>query len=183
MNVKVKGVNDYLYFELDSHVAYNFIMDDLKSILNNLPESVQGYYPKAFFDFKDRILSENNLKTLLILLEKSKKVIFGGMKIDEKKRKMKLIEKDIYNGEIIEEDEDILIIGNVHYGAIVKNTKNTYIIGKVLGNIEGLCKNSTINFSNSEKANIRIFNQNIQNVTISSLSLFYYKEDQIKIIS
>ncbi|MFR1449053.1 MAG: hypothetical protein ACLSXC_05060 [Beduini sp.] len=181
MNVKVKGVNDYLYFELDSHIPYSLIMEDLKSILDTLPASVQDYYPKAFFDFRGRKLSENQFNTLLMLIESTRKVLFGGLQLELSEKKMKLIEKDIYNGEVLELNEDILIIGDVHYGAVIKNTHDIYIVGEVSGSVEGLSKSCMINISRCNKADIRIFNQTIQNVTISSLALFYYKDDKIKI--
>ncbi len=180
MNVRMKGINDYLCFELQPDLPYSMVMNDLKSILDKLPEAKNGYYPKAFFDFKGRIMTEKHLNKLFVVLNDAKKVLFGGIKSEKKKSKMKLIEANIYGGELLEFNEDVLIIGNVHKGAIIKTTHDLYIVGKVQGTLIGLNQDCFINVSQCIDANIGIFHQYVQNVTISSLSLFYYKDGHIK---
>ena len=183
MNVKIKGINDYLYFELNEQVQFNCILEDLKSILDSLPKTTHGYFPKAFFDLKSRILSNKEMCCLIDMLYGSQKVLFGGIKEQLEGRTMKLVEKDIYNGEIVEaNNQDLLVIGNVHVGAIVRGNKNIYIIGKVEGAVEALAKESTINLSSANHARISIFNRLWQDVTIFTLSLFYYKNDQIHML-
>ncbi len=183
MNVKIKGINDYLYFELHEEVPFNYILNDLKSVLDSLPQTKNGYYPKAFFDLKSRIVSSKEMNSLIMLLYKSQKVLFCGVQDHIETQTMKLVEKDVYNGEIVEAlHQDLLIIGNVHIGGVVKGNKNIYIVGKVEGMVEGTSKHSTINLSSANNAQIRICNQLWQDVTIFTLTLFYYKYDQIHII-
>lgn len=183
MNVKIKGINDYLCFELNEEVHFNCILNDLKSILDSLPKTAHGYYPKAFFDLKSRIVSNQEMSCLIKLIYESKKVLFGGVKEPISSSTMKLVAQDVYNGEVAEAyNQDLLVIGNVHVGGIVRGNKNIYVIGKVEGVIEALSKSSTINLSSANQARISIFNRLVQDVTIFTLSLFYYKNDQIHIL-
>lgn len=180
MNVKVKGINDYLYFELANDVSFCLILEELKSFLNTMPCSKNGYYPKAFFDFKSRILTDFEMNDFMAVLLEKQKVLFGGMELFSTQRTMKLIEKDVYNGEVLEvEDQDLLLIGNVHVGGIVRAKHHIYIVGKVEGTVEALSKTSSINISHAKNARICIFNRIWQDVTIFTLTLFYYKHDQI----
>lgn len=183
MNVKIKGINDYLCFELNSDVSFQSILDELKGILDALPNTSHGYYPKAFFDLKERKLSQYEMNCLINLIYDTQKILFGGIRENIQSPMMKLVEKDIYSGEVVSvENQDLLIIGHIHSGGIVRCNRNIYIIGKVEGVIEALSKNSTINLSHANHARICIFNQVWQDVTIFTLSLFYYKNDQICIL-
>lgn len=181
MSIKVKGVNNHLNFEINSNLSYNLIMEELKSVLEKLPESMHGYYPKAFFDFKQRKLSEKQVKIFLELLYKSQKVIFGGFYTNQRCSKIKLVERDIGYNELLEFNEDVVLKGDIYQGGMIKNTRNTYIVGKVEGTVVGLLKTSQVNINSAYHAQIIINEVICQNVTISGLCLFYYKDGQILI--
>lgn len=55
MHIKVKGVNNHLVFVLDDNQDFNSLMNELESLLESPLLKSDGYYPRAFFDFKSRI--------------------------------------------------------------------------------------------------------------------------------
>ena len=122
MHIKVKGVNNHLVFVLDDNQDFNSLMNELESLLESPLLKSDGYYPRAFFDFKSRILSIHELLRLLDLLFSKQVLLFDGINMAkvEKKNKIKVINKTVHAGEILELDQDALIIGQVNPGAIVR---------------------------------------------------------------
>ena len=59
-----------------------------------------GFYSKAFFDFKSRILSVQELTCLLDLLFEKQVLLFDGVNMIKKevKNKIKIINKTIHSG-------------------------------------------------------------------------------------
>ena len=79
MNIRIRGINDYLCFEIKNDLEFNRIYDELKSILLMLPESKNGYYPKALFHFEMKKLSKKQMTAIIDLIYDTKKVLFGGI--------------------------------------------------------------------------------------------------------
>lgn len=179
MNVKIKGINDFLCFELNQEVLFTTLYKDLKGNLDAFPHIQHGYYPKAFFDFKGRKISEKEMLCLIELLYASKKVLYAGIKQENIKRQVTLVERNIYNGETLEiDDQDLVIIGHIHKGAKVISNRNIYVVGCVEGTIEALSKEAMISLSDAKNAQISIFNKHWQDVTIFTLTVFYYERDR-----
>ena len=54
MHIKVKGVNGHLVFVFDDSQEFNSLISELKSLLESPLLKSDGYYPKAFFDLKNK---------------------------------------------------------------------------------------------------------------------------------
>ncbi|WP_296879247.1 hypothetical protein [Thomasclavelia sp.] len=104
MDIKVKGVNNHLVFVFDDSQEFNILLDQLKSLLESPLLKCDGYYPKAFFDFKSRILTVHELSKLLTLLFEKQVVLFDGINMhrSEKKNKIKVINQTIHAGEVLD---------------------------------------------------------------------------------
>ena len=180
MNIRIRGINDYLCFEIKNDLEFNRIYDELKSILLMLPESKNGYYPKALFHFEMKKMSKKQMTAIIDLIYDTKKVLFGGILYDLVHREMVLLERDIYNGQVVDiQDQDVLLIGHIHVGGTLRCYRNVYVIGLVEGQIEALGVHSTISLSSSKEASLLIFNARKQNVTIFTLTTFYYGNEEI----
>ena len=158
MHIKVKGVNNHLVFVLDDNQDFNSLMNELESLLESPLLKSDGYYPRAFFDFKSRILSIHEV---------------------EKKNKIKVINKTVHAGEILELDQDALIIGQVNPGAIVRFKGKLYVMGRVSGLVEGLNARAKISGQFFKNAHVRINGVSRRNYTSYELTMLYYKDNEI----
>ena len=91
MHIKVKGVNNHLVFVLDDNQDFNSLMNELESLLESPLLKSDGYYPRAFFDFKSRILSIHELLRLLDLLFSKQVLLFDGINMAKVEKKNKII--------------------------------------------------------------------------------------------
>ena len=181
MHIKVKGVNNHLVFVLDDNQDFNSLMNELESLLESPLLKSDGYYPRAFFDFKSRILSIHELSKLLELLFEKQVLLFDGINMIKKehKNKIKVIEETIHSGEVLELDQDTLIIGQINPGAIVRFSGKLYVMGKVCGFVEGMNADSKISGQCFKNAHVRINGVSRQNYTSFELTMLYYKDNEI----
>ena len=54
MHIKVKGVSGHLVFVLDDSQEFNNLIKELEGLLDSPLFKSNGFYPKAFFDFKSQ---------------------------------------------------------------------------------------------------------------------------------
>lgn len=181
MHIKVKGVNNHLVFVLDDHQEFNSLMNELESLLESPLLNNGGYYPKAFFDFESRILSIHELLKLIELLFEKQVLLFDGVNMIKKEHqnKIKVINKTIHSGEVLEINQDTLIIGQINPGAIVRFTGKLYVMGRVSGLVEGLNARSKVSGLYFKDAHIRINGISRQNYTSYELTMLYYKDNEI----
>lgn len=181
MHIKVKGVNGHLVFVFDDSQEFNSLISELKSLLESPLLKSDGYYPKAFFDFKSRILSIHELSKLLELLFEKQVLLFDGINMIKKehKNKIKVIEETIHSGEVLELDQDTLIIGQINPGAIVRFSGKLYVMGKVRGFVEGMNADAKISGQCFKNAHVRINGVSRQNYTSFELTMLYYKDNEI----
>ena len=90
MHIKVKGVSGHLVFVLDDSQEFNNLIKELEGLLDSPLFKSNGFYPKAFFDFKSRILSVRELTCLLDLLFEKQVLLFDGINMIKKEPKNKI---------------------------------------------------------------------------------------------
>lgn len=181
MHIKVKGVNGHLAFVFDDSQDFNSLLSELESLLESPLLKSDGYFPRAFFDFKSRILSVCELSKLLDLLFEKQVLLFDGINMVKKEPQndIKVIKKTIRSGEILELDQDALIIGQINPGSIVRFKGKLYVMGRVSGFVEGVDAKSRISGQCFKNAHIRINGISRQNYTSSELTVLYYKDNEI----
>lgn len=181
MYIEVKGVNDILVMKLNQECHFDLILDDLDKLLDQPIFLQDGYYPRAFFDFKSRILSVHELSRLLELLFSKQVLVFDGINMAkvEKKNKIKVINKTVHAGEVLELDQDALIIGTINPGAIVRFKSKLYVLGRVSGLVEGISARAKISGQCFKNAHVRINGVSRRNYTSYELTMLYYKDNEI----
>lgn len=181
MYIMIKNLNGRLIFTMDHEVDFDSLLEELKGLLGQSFFKKKDYYPKAFFDLKGRILTNDEVLQFFEVLIECKSLLFGGF-IEEKKnekKKVKIIEASIHSGEIIEVYEDTLITGKINPGAIVQLFAKLYVMQGVYGIIEGLDENACISSRKFKDATIRFFGKSIHHFTSFEMSLVYYKDNDI----
>ncbi|MFV0394946.1 MAG: septum site-determining protein MinC [Coprobacillaceae bacterium] len=181
MRIKIKSLNDRLIFVFDEKESFNNLIEELKSLLEKPIFSSDGFFPKAFFDFKSRILEEEELEQLLDLLFSKQVVLFEGISgiEEEKKSKIKVINRTIHAGEVVHVNQDTLIIGHINAGAVVTFTDKLYVLGDIRGMVEGVNQNSKISGQSFKDAHIRINGISRHSYTSLELTMLYYRDNDI----
>ncbi len=183
MSITVKSYNGQLLFVMDDEISYENLIVDLESLLESPVFVSDGFFPKAFFDFKCRIMDEMKMEQLLQVLFEKQVVIFSGVKQDKKEQptlsKIKVINTTIHAGQELFLEQDTLIIGNINAGAVVNTRKKLYVLGKVEGYINATSKDSQINGQYFNNAHIRILGVSRHNFTSLELTMLYYNNKSI----
>lgn len=181
MYIKIKGLNDRLVFVMDDQTEFKNLITELESLLEKPMFKNDEFFPKAFFDFKSRILTQNELDCLLDLLFERQVVVFDGIPLQDTnpKTKIKVINRTIHAGEIVHVEQDTLIIGHINAGAIVHFTGKLYVLGKIRGMVEGNGEDSQISGQCFLNAHIRINGVSRQDYTSLELTMLYYRDNDI----
>lgn len=181
MYILVKNYNGRLIFICNDQISFEKLLNELKSLLKKSFFKHKDYFPKAFFDFKSRILNEEEMIALFQCLIETKCILFGGFVKEPEKddKKIKVIDGSIHGGEIVYIDEDTLITGSVNPGAIIYVKAKLYILEEVYGTIEGIHERAAIYSQFFKNATIRFFGKSIHNFTSFTMSVLYYKDNEI----
>jgi septum site-determining protein MinC len=181
MRIKIKSLNNRLIFVFDENETFNNLMLDLESLLEKPIFHNDGFFPKAFFDFKSRILTTLELESIFDLLFRKQVVLFDGISGIKKegKDKIKVIERTIHAGEVIHLYQDALIIGHINAGAVVTFSNTLYVLGDIRGMVEGSNKDSRISGKSFKNAHIRINGVSRHDYTSLELTMFYYRDNDI----
>ncbi|MBM6929879.1 hypothetical protein H5999_02205 [[Clostridium] spiroforme] len=181
MYILVKNYNGRLIFICDDQIQFDRLLNELTSLLKKSFFKHKDFFPKAFFDFKSRIISEEDMLALFRCLIETKCIIFGGFVKEPKNedKKIKVINGSIHGGEVLYIDEDTLITGAVNPGAIIYLKARLYILKEVYGTIEGIHETAQIYSKYFKNATIRFFGKSIHNFTSFTMSVLYYKDNEI----
>lgn len=178
MNIKIKTYDGKLLFSMNDMCLYDELLNDLNKLLESSLFNKRDYYPKAFFDFKSRILNENDIILLLEVLNKNKKVIFNGMNFVTKQY-IDIYNKKVRNGESIYVNHKTLFTEIINPGATIYCNDDVYLLNKVKGHIVSYNDKVKIYASCFESGSITICSDIMHNVTFSTLNTVYYKDDKI----
>ena len=183
MYILVKNLNSRLIFVMNDEVQFNILLDELKSLLKQSFFKKEDYYPKAFFDFQCRILKEDEILAFFKVLVECQSLLFGGFveKKTQKEQEIRMIERSIHGGEVIEINEDTLITGKINPGAIIQLNAKLYVMQGVYGIIESNNSQASISCQVFKDATVRFFKKTIHHFTTFEMSLVYYKDDAIVI--
>ena len=181
MHIKVKGCSSHLIFIFDDHQEFNCLIKELKSLLESPLFRNDGYFPRAFFDFKSRVLSIYELEVLLDLLFEKQVLIFDGINTikQEQRNKVKVIKKTIHAGEVLKIAQDTLLIGQINPGARVCFRGELIVMGRVSGVVEGIGSESRISGQCFKDAQIIINGVTRRHYTSFEFTMLYYKDNEI----
>lgn len=180
MNIEVKGVNEILMMKVNPHCLFEEVLNDLNMLLDQPIFKQDGYYPRAYFDFGCRLLKDDELKSLIVLLKSKKRVIFEGLSLPKKEHALSIQREQLRNGEEIYIENETLFLGTVNPGSYVYCHDNVYFLNTVKGTIIAMNENVKIYGHDFQKAQIIINQQSLHDLTTSALTSVYYKDNQIK---
>lgn len=183
MYILTKIINNKIIFKMDDQIPYDQLLEELDKLLEQPKFKNAGYYPKAFFDFKSRIIEEKEMKQLLDLILNKQCIIFCGCTFESKIKNsfIKVINRTIHSGELLNIHDDTLLVGNVHQDAIITFDSELMVIGKVSGKLIATNKDSKLYGNNFDKASIRFVGSNRHDFTYYHPVMIYYKNNLIHV--
>ncbi len=180
MNIEVKGMNEVLIMKVNQNCTFDVFLNDLNTLLDQPIFQQDGYYPRAFFDFGCRLLDNDELKSLILLLKTKKKVIFDGMSLPKRGHELDILREQLHNGEELFIHHETLFLGTVNPGSYVYCYDNVYFLNAVKGTIVAMNEDVKIYGHDFKNAQIIINQQSLHNLTTSALTSVYYKDNQIR---
>lgn len=182
MSIVVKGNNDVLVFHCQIKDDFDSLLKEIDELLDKPLFLQEGYYPKAFFDFDCRYLTEDELERLLKLLFVKKRVLFYGVNLKKKhQKKVDIYSSHVHAGEIVKVEKETLFLAGINQGGTIYCDKNVYFLGTVKGRIVALNRNIKIYGHHFENAQIEIMDHSLHDVTTLANVMIYDNKEKIVI--
>jgi Septum formation inhibitor len=138
--VSLKGINGDVVLKIDPNAPFTEVLDRIKSLI----ESERNFFSKGFLsiDTQGRELSEAEISDLegvfnginvSFRINEGEKV-FGNV-LEKPQEGAFVIDHTVRSGQKVEYDGDIIILGNVNPGGIVKSKSSVYVFGVIKGEV------------------------------------------------
>lgn len=140
--ITIKGTKDGLTLFIDDRSSFEAVLKELSTDFYS-KESISKHHVSITVNTGNRYLSKEqeetirsiveghtnllvkNFKTNVLLKEEAKRLI--------KEKEMKIHHTIVRSGQVLEEVGDLLLIGDVNPGGLVRATGNIYVMGNLLG--------------------------------------------------
>jgi len=141
--VTIKGTRDGLTLFLDDSCAFEILLDELQEIIAKSQRKVDEPIVQVTVQLGYRYLQKNQKEALTNLIAKNSGLAVE--KIDSKvilkeealqwkdETEVKVMDRIVRSGQILEVTGDLLLVGDVNPGGQVVATGNIYILGNLLG--------------------------------------------------
>lgn len=108
-------------------------------------------------------------------------LLFGGFveKKTQKEQEIRMIERSIHGGEVIEINEDTLITGKINPGAIIQLNAKLYVMQGVYGIIESNNSQASISSQVFKDATLRFLKKQYIILQLSKCRLYIIKMTQL----
>ena len=156
MNIEVKGINGRLIMKVQENCSFDQFLEDLDQLLDQPLFIQEGYYPRAFFDFGCREVSNDELGQLLMLLNQKERILFDGMTLLQQPHRVQIRKEQLHTGEEMVIDYETLFLGIVNTGSYVYCYQDVYFLNTVKGTIVAMNEDVKIYGHDFQKAQIII---------------------------
>ena len=176
--MKIKSVNDVMIFCLEDMLFYDFL-NELDELLDQAIFNNDCFYPKAFFDFNCRKLSQNECVDLLCLLNKKEKILFCGMTLNKKDEYILINNDLIRNGEEVYVKQKTVFTNKVNKGSYIYCAYDVYFIDEIKGTVVLLNEHVKIFANKVNQASFMMNHKVLYNVTSFSHVHIYYNGEEL----
>lgn len=148
--VTLKGTNDGWRLIVNEQASYQEIKEELATLVNNIREEKNkenNYQLKILTG--NRLLDEEQLQQMIALIEDETQFQVSGVVSDVIRKDtaeafasqvgVELAVRNVRNGQILESEKDILLIGKVFPGGVVRSAGHIVVIGEMNGTIQAGC--------------------------------------------
>jgi len=149
-NVMIKGTKDGILLRLDDSCSFQDLMRELEAKLSfQRWEEEESHKISVRVHTGNRYLSEDQREELEKLIRSAKHLIIESIESDvmlkseweRKKREseISLVNKIVRSGQILETPGDLLLVGDVNPGGVVRAGGNIFILGALSGTAHAGC--------------------------------------------
>jgi len=136
--VTIKGVKDGLIFLLDDQVEFGALIEDLRHKLEHTHQQIlTGPLVHVFVKLGGRRITPEQEERIRQMIRKSGNLIVRSIETDDPPPPpalpMHVIRGLVRSGQTLEVDGDLLYLGDVNPGGIVRATGSIYILGSLRG--------------------------------------------------
>lgn len=143
--VIIKGTKEGITLNLDDQCPFEALLEELEEKLAaDVPdENNQGSLVSVNIHVGNRYLSAKEQEKLKMMIRKKNKLVvqeifsnvISKQEAEEKLKENQVVRmvKMVRSGQVVETDGDLLLIGDVNPGGMVKATGNIYIMGALRG--------------------------------------------------
>jgi len=140
-HITIKGVKDGLLFLLDDECQLDVLISELKyKIEKTHQQLLSGPLIHVHIRLGKRELTDGQVEQLTEIIRQQGNLIIKSIENDlpikdKPHSQMKIVTSIVRSGQIIEADEDILLIGDVHSGGVIRCGGDAYILGALHGQV------------------------------------------------
>jgi len=140
--ITIKGTKDGLTLFIDDGSSFQAVIDELSKDYYS-EDTINKHHVSITINTGKRYINEEQKQKIKSVIEKHSNLIVKTFQSDVilkedakkllKEREMKIRYKIVRSGQIVEEIGDLLLIGDVNPGGMVRATGNIYVMGNLLG--------------------------------------------------
>ncbi|MCR8655707.1 septum site-determining protein MinC [Paenibacillus endoradicis] len=140
-HIMIKGVKDGLLFLLDDKCEFGVLVSELKNKIEKTHQQLlSGPLIHITVKLGRRIITEEQTKLISDIIRSQGNLMIQAIESDipaEEKNKahaeLKVMATIVRSGQVIEFDGDLLLLGDVHPGGVVRCSGDIYILGSLKG--------------------------------------------------
>ena len=140
--VTIKGVKDGLIFILDEHCDYEDLIRELEYKLENSHQRLlSGAEIKVHIRTSNRIMSDKDKERICGIIGRSGNLIVASIDnepVRKRKSGLKVHTGVVRSGQILEHDGDMMLLGDLNPGGIIRTSGSLFVMGSVARN--GSCR-------------------------------------------
>jgi septum site-determining protein MinC len=140
-HITIKGIKDGLLFLLDDECHLDDLLSELKlKIEKTHQQLLTGPLIHVHLRLGKRELTESQTEQLTEIIRQQGNLIIKSIENDlpikdKPHSQMKIVTSLVRSGQIVEAEEDILLIGDVHPGGVIRCGGDAYILGALHGQV------------------------------------------------
>lgn len=140
-HIMIKGVKDGLLFLFDDQCEFEILLSELKyKIEKTHQQLLSGPLIHITIKLGRRIISEEQTKLITEIIRSQGNLMIQAIEsetpLDEKNKahsELKILSTIVRSGQVIEYEGDLLILGDVHPGGVIRCTGDIYVLGSLKG--------------------------------------------------
>lgn len=140
-HITIKGIKDGLLFLLDDECQLDVLLAELKlKIEKTHQQLLSGPLIHVHLRLGKRELTDSQIDQITDIIGQQGNLIIKSIENDLPQKnkphsQLKIVTSIVRSGQIIEAEEDILLIGDVHAGGVIRCGGDAYILGALHGQI------------------------------------------------
>lgn len=138
-HIMIKGVKDGLLFLLDDQCDFDVIIEELKHKIEKTHQQLlSGPLIHITIKLGNRTISEEQSKQLTEIIRSQGNLIIHAIDsnvpaVSKAHAELKVLSAIVRAGQEIEYDGDLLLLGDVHPGGVLRSTGDIYVLGALRG--------------------------------------------------